>query len=483
MAVLENLKPYKVFHYFEEICQIPHGTENTKALSDYCVAFANERGLEVIQDKIGNILIKKPGTEGYENSEPVIIQGHMDMVCEKTIDSDHDFTKDPIDLYIEDGFVRARNTTLGAVDGIALAFSMALLDSNDIPHPPLEVIFTVDEETTMIGAEEFDLSLLKGKRMINMDSDVEGVFTVGCAGGVTFLAEVPFEKEEVTNPVVRLHLKGLQGGHSGNEIHLQRINANKHMGKLLQHLVMKGFHFNLVAVNGGEKENVITFSNVADITVAAEEKDALIAEVSATEALWIKEYGVDEPELALTAEDKGVQTLPALTCADTKKISGFLAASPHGVLCFDRNLKTVVETSLNLGVVKTFEDHLFVNYFIRSSIDTKRDEAVEELTAFVEAYGAKIETNSEFPAWSYNPESELRPVMVELYKEMYGKDPIVEAIHAGLECGIFYGKRPDIDYVSFGPQANDIHSVNEALGIESTERVWDFFIALLGRCK
>ncbi len=483
MAVLENLNPFKVFHYFEEICRIPHGTENTAALADYCVAFANARGLEVIKDKVGNILIKKPGTEGYENSEPVIIQGHMDMVCEKTLESDHDFLNDPLDLYIENGYVRARNTTLGGDDGIAVAMSLALLDSGDVAHPPLEILFTVDEETTMLGAEEFDLSLLKGTRMINMDSEVEGVLTVGCAGGITFLAEIPIEKEEVTNTIVKLHLKGLLGGHSGNEIHLQRINANKHMGKLLQHLVLSGYKFNVVAVNGGEKENVITYSCVAEIAIADDAKAALMAEVAATEELWKKEYGVDEPDLTITAADEGAKTVTALTEADSKKIIRFLAAAPHGVFCFDRNLKTPVETSLNIGVVRTNEDHVWVNYFIRSSIDTKRDECVEELTAYVETYNAKIETNSAFPAWSYNPQSNLRPVMAKLYEEMFGKKPVVEAIHAGLECGTFYGKRPEIDYVSIGPNILDIHSVNEALDIASTERTWNFLVELLKLCK
>jgi len=483
MAVLETLKPHTVFRFFEEICQIPHGTENTKALSDWCVAFANARGLDVVQDPVGNVLIRKPGTPGYEMSAPVILQGHMDMVCEKTIDSDHDFLTDPIDIYVEDGWIKARNTTLGADDGIALAYAMALLDSSDLPHPPLEVLFTVDEETTMIGAEQFDLSLLQGKRMINLDSDIEGMFTAGCAGGVTFLTDIPFDTEAVTASVVRLQLKGLLGGHSGTDIHLQKLNANKYMGKLLQHLAVKGFAFRLICVNGGEKENVITPACTADIAVAGAEKDALMAEVSATEALWIKQYGVDEPTLSLAAEDMGTDTVQALTGADSQKLIRFLAATPHGVVCFDRNLKSVVETSLNIGVVKTMADHLFVNYFIRSSIDTKREDMAEELAAYVQAFGGSVETNSEFPAWSYNPDSALLPVMKDLYREMYGKDPVVESIHGGLECGIFYGKRPDIDYVSFGPQAVDIHSVNEALNIASTARVWEFLTALLARCK
>lgn len=486
MRVLENYEPKKVLHFFEDICQIPHGTENTKALSDYCVAFAKERGLDVVQDHVGNIVISKPGTPGYENSQPVILQGHLDMVCEKTLDSTHDFENDPLPIYVDDkGFIRSKGTTLGGDDGIAIAYALAVLDEKEIEHPPIEALFTVDEETTMIGAEEIDMNLMKGKLMINIDSEYEGILTVGCAGGLTFISNIPLEKKIINKEIVKIHIKGLLGGHSGIEIDLQRGNANKMMGQLLQHLSWKkGHKFDLISVNGGEKENVITYSCIAEIGVCcAECRDAIIADVAALEALWKKEIGKDEPDLEITTEVIEAKEVEALVDADAKKVIQFLAATPHGVMCYNRELEGQVETSLNIGVVKTLEKDLFVNYFIRSSIDTKRDEAAEELAAYVGLVGGTAEISSVFPAWSYVADSDIRPIMVEVYEEMYGKKPVVETVHAGLECGIFAGKRPELDAVSIGPNLGDIHSVNETAEIASIERTWEYLKAVLKRLK
>ena len=276
MAVLENLEPKKVFQFFEELCQIPHGTFDIDRMSDYCVEFAKKRNLKYIQDEVKNVLIFKPGTEGYENSEPVIIQGHMDMVCEKTPDSDHDFKKDPLDLYVEDGYIKARNTTLGADDGIALAMAMALLDSDDIPHPPIEAVFTVDEETGMGGANGIDLSVLKGRKLINIDSATEGVLTTGCAGGIRMTTEIPVTREEKSGTAVKLMIKGLRGGHSGEEIHEQRGNAHKLMGRLLRR-ISEETAFNLVDIQGGAKENVIAMENTANIITAGADADKAVA--------------------------------------------------------------------------------------------------------------------------------------------------------------------------------------------------------------
>ncbi len=250
MAVLENQEPQKVFQFFEEMCQIPHGTFDTKRISDYCVAFAKDRGLEVIQDEANNVIIRKPGTAGYEESEPVIIQGHLDMVCEKTADSPHDFKTDGLELYVEDGYLKAKDTTLGGDDGIAVAMAMAVLDSDDIPHPPIETLFTVDEEDGMGGAHAIDLTLLKGRKLINLDSEEEGILTTGCAGGIQYVTEIPVQREERDGQLVKIRIHGLLGGHSGAEIHKQRGNSHKMMGRLLYHIARE-IPFHLACVGGG----------------------------------------------------------------------------------------------------------------------------------------------------------------------------------------------------------------------------------------
>ena len=270
MAVLEHLEPKKVFQFFEELCQIPHGTFDMERISNHCAAFGKERGLETIQDEVGNVVIKKPGTEGYENSEPVILQGHMDMVCEKKPGTEHDFKKDPLKLRIVDGNVMATDTTLGADNGVAVAMAMALLDSDDIPHPPLEVLFTIDEETGMGGATAIDMSIFKGRMLLNLDSEDEGVFTAGCAGGINIENHVPVKKEAAEGTQVTLRIHNLLGGHSGIEIDQQRGNANKMMGRLLDH-ISKKVEFVLTEVNGGSKANVISFDTTAKILVKAEE--------------------------------------------------------------------------------------------------------------------------------------------------------------------------------------------------------------------
>lgn len=480
-CIITEHTPNQVFHFFEEICKIPHGTENTKKLSDYCVEFAKVRGLKAIQDHVGNVVISKPGTEGYEDSEPIILQGHMDMVCEKTLESNHDFLNDPIELYMEDGYVKAKDTTLGGDNGIAIAYGLALLDSKEIEHPPIEVLFTVDEETTMIGAEEIDMSLLKGKKMINLDSEAEGVFTVGCAGGLGVIIRIPFCVHEAEKEIISIHIKGLMGGHSGSEIHHQRGNANKLMGRLLHHLMIKGFQFDLASINGGEKDSVITNNCVAEIGVTDE--SSIIKEIRKIEEIWKKELGKAEPNLQVDVATLPRKNVKVLIAEDTRKIIRFLAAMPDGILGYERELAGQVETSLNVGVVKTEENSLFLNYLIRSSIDTKRNQIGEELFAYTTLAGGSMEIDCKFPAWSYNPGSKLLPVMAEVYENMYGEPPVIETIHAGLECGVFAGKCPDIDCVSIGPNIFDVHSVSESMEIASVERTWEFLKAVLKECK
>lgn len=482
MSVLEAIEPKKVMQYFEEICKIPHGTFDTKRISDYLVAFAKERGLEVFQDQVNNVIIKKDGSVGYEMSDPVIIQGHMDMVCEKTEDSDHDFKTDPLDLYVKDGYIRARNTTLGGDDGIAVAYALALLDSDDIAHPPIEAVFTVDEEVGMGGAGAIDLSVLKGRMLINIDSDVEGTLLAGCAGGFRQNITVPVTREQKSGTKAELHISGLRGGHSGAEIDQQRGNANKLMARLLNHLNLQT-DIALETVGGGSKDNVITPAAKAVLLVSAEQIPILQAATAELETDMKQEFGKDEPGLQITLTLTADQELPVFTKDSTNKIIFFLNNTPNGVQGLNRELKGLVDTSLNMGVVETGEDAVKVGFLVRSSLESKKNELKEALTAWSRYLGAAFEIVGEYPAWTYKPDSKLRTIMADTYRNMFGKDPVITTIHAGLECGLFSGKKPDLDCVSFGPEMLDIHSVEERLNIESTQRMWEYLKAVLANCK
>lgn len=480
MAVLEELEPQEVFHYFEEISQIPRGTFNTKAISDYCVKFAQDRGLEVIQDELNNVIIKKPGTEGYEESEPVIIQGHVDMVCEKTEVSDHDFMKDPLDLYVEDGFVKARDTTLGADDGIAVAIALALLDSDDIPHPPLEAVFTVDEEVGMGGAGGIDLTPLKGKMLINLDSEDEGTIIAGCAGGLSFCMNLPIGRKQVTGDCLEVTIRGLKGGHSGMEIDQQRGNANKLAGRLLNRL-NQNMDISLADIQGGAKDNVIPSSCKFTIVVHDSVKAEMIIENMTN--IWKQEFGEDEPELDVVVTKTENAEKSVMSDMDMKKVIFFINNCQNGVYGFSRSLKGLVETSDNLGIVGTEENKVTFVLLIRSSVSSRLEEVKEAFVSWAEFLGGTFELSGAYPAWMYKENSRIRPIVAEVFEKVYGKIPNISTIHAGLECGLLSGKKPELDCVSFGPRMYDIHSVNERLDIASTWRMWNIIKEVLKECK
>ena len=482
MAVLDNLEPKAVFHFFEELCSIPHGTFDTKRISDYCVRFAKDRGLEVIQDEANNVIIRKSGTEGYEDSDPVIIQGHLDMVCDKTEDSDHDFKKDGLDLYTEDGFVKARNTTLGGDDGIAVAMALALLDSRDIPHPPLEALFTTDEETGMGGAMAADLTLLKGTKLINIDSEEEGYLTCGCAGGVTCRTSFALESRPDKGLSVKLRISGLKGGHSGAEIHMQRGNALKLMGQLL-HRLDRDKGLRLVSLEGGSKENVIAMDCTAILLAPEGSLEDIKKEARALKETWDVEFMGDEPGLKVTVEENGEQQLSAATPERTSQVIDYLYLMPNGPQAYSRGLAGLVETSLNPGVASAEGGLLTVHTLVRSSVDSQKQALADRLRTLAALCGAAFTTDSDYPGWMYREHSPLRDIMVDTYRERYGEDPRVITIHAGLECGLFLGKRPDLDCVSFGPDIPDVHSVRERLDIASTERCYDYLKAVLAKCR
>lgn len=479
MAVLEHIEPQEVFFFFEELCKIPHATFDPKRISDYCVEFAKERGLEVIQDEVYNVIIRKPGTPGYEDSDPVIIQGHLDMVCEKTEDSAHDFSKDGLELMIENGYVTANGTTLGADDGIAIAYAMAILDSKDIPHPPIEALFTIDEEIGMGGASAIDMSQLKGDMLINLDSDNEGVIVAGCSGGYVDTVLIPVERESLTGSVVTIQIKGLRGGHSGLEIHEQRGNSNKMMGRLLNHLNLNT-DIVLVSVDGGTADNVITPMTTAK--VAASDPDVVLKMVEAMKEDWINEFAGDEPGLKVTAS-VAEDTVNAMTKLSTARIIHFIYNSPYGVQGFSRALKGQVETSLNCGIAVTSETECKFMLYVRSAVGSKLEEMHEALCDFANILGGTCEMYNAYPAWAYKNDSKLRPIVMDTYKELFGKEATLTTVHAGLECGLFSGKKPTLDCVSFGPDMKDIHSVSERLDIASTQRMWEFLKAILKNCK
>ena len=479
MAVLEQLEPKKVFQIFEELSSVPRGTFYDEKVSNWCVEFAKNRNLEYIQDEAGNVIIKKPGTPGYEHSEPVIIQGHMDMVCEKEEGSDHNFETDPLELYIEDGYVKAKGTTLGGDDGIAIAYAFAILDSDDIPHPPLEIIITTDEEIGMGGANALDLSHIQGNILLNIDGEEEGIILAGCAGGVLETLTIPVTREKVSGSVMAIKVKGLRGGHSGSQIHEQRGNANKILGRILNHLD-QGTDIQIVSVNGGSKDNVIAGSSEAVIMAKDLEKAKAI--VNGMEADIKSEFSSDEPNFQVPVS-VAEGTEHALSKEATRKVIFAMVGTPYGVQGFSRDLPGIVETSLNLGIIRTDEESIALMYYLTSSVNSQHQELKSIFQMWAERLGGSHEESGEYPAWMYQKESKIRPLMAEAYKEVTGKDAVISTVHAGLECGLLSAKKPTLDCVSFGPDIPDVHSVKERLDIASTARVWEMIKNVLAKLK
>ena len=472
---LAGLEPSAVFGYFEALCGIPHGSRNTKAISDYLVAFAKEQGIRYIQDEYNNVILFADGTCGMEDHAPVILQGHMDMVCEKDVDCPLNMETDGLDLAHDGTCVFARGTTLGGDDGIALAYAMALIADKSIPHPPLEVIITVDEEVGMLGANSIDVSMLKGRTMVNLDSEDEGVFTVSCAGGARATLSLKVERKMVYGPCVRLSVDGLKGGHSGAEIHKNRANANKVMGEFMSR-ILKLMPLCLTSFSGGSKDNAISRScqaNVVAMGIGLERINTVAQELQDE----IREK-YDEPEATVQAFDVDALGGNSLTTEDTARAVALLCAVPNGVQSYSADIPGLVQTSLNLGVAKLGEQ-FSLTFSVRSSVNQEKEELLKKLRELCAFYDGSYSQMGEYPAWEYRKDSPLRDTMVKLYREMYGKEPEVVAIHAGLECGLLGQKLPGLDCVSIGPQMHDIHTSREKLEIASTKRVWDFLCAVL----
>ena len=477
--VLSNLKPTRVFHYFEEICGIPHGSRNTKQISDYLVRFAEQHGLRYVQDAVNNVIIYHEGSKGYEHHSTVILQGHIDMVAEKTQDSRIDFLTDGLDVRTDGEYIWAKGTTLGGDDGIAVAYMLALLESDTIPHPPLECVFTVDEEIGMDGAEALDVSLLSGKIMLNADSEDEGILTVSCAGGATATLKLPVSIEKAAGKGLHLYVDGLLGGHSGQEINNGRANSNIVMGQLLRKLLAE-LPFRLVYIRGGQKDNAIPRYTMAKIIVAEERFEEATKLIEQYAAELIRQ--MPKPEIgAKITFDSCVCRGRAMSTLSTRKVVRLLSEVPNGVQAMSKDIQGLVQTSLNLGILKTEGELVSMTFSVRSSVNEEKAALIEQLQTVGKKYGAEYVESGRYPAWEYRKDSPLRRLMVRTFEELYGKKPVVEAIHAGLECGLFSDRIPGLDCVSFGPDMEHIHTTEERLNVASAARTWDYLLAILER--
>ena len=472
---LSGLEPQAVLGYFEEICAIPHGSYNTKAISDYLVNFAKEHDLRYIQDELNKVILFGEATPGYETHEPVIIQGHMDMVCVKDPDCPIDMEKEGVDVTHNGEFVYANGTSLGADDGIAVAYALALLADQSIPHPKLEVVITVDEETGMEGAAGIDLSMLRGKRLLNLDNDEEGAFIVSCAGGVKSTITMPVERRAVYGPCVRLTVEGLKGGHSGVEIHKKLANANKVMGEFLGR-IQQLMPVCITKLTGGEKDNAIP--SFCQVTLVA--LGMYIERINDVAAQLQEEIrrDYDEPDAIVRGDDVDALGGNALTTECSAKLIALLNAAPNGVQAMSRDIEGLVQTSLNLGVARLGQT-LELTFAVRSSVNREKQELMQRLEELAAFHGASCTHRGDYPAWEYQRDSGLRDTMVRVYRQMFGSEPKVQAIHAGLECGLLSEKIPGLDCISLGPQAYDIHTPRERLSIASTERMWNYLQEVL----
>ena len=464
-----KLEPSRVFHYFEEISQIPHGSGNTKLISDYCAEWAEAKGFEYHQDSANNIIIIKEASAGRESDAPIIIQGHLDMVCEKAEGVTKDMDKEGLDLYVDGDFLKARGTTLGGDDGIAVAMAMAILEDDELSHPRLEAVFTVDEEIGMLGAAVLDVSPVKGRVMLNIDSEDEGVFTVSCAGGVVATCSIPVKLQKNDRNTFKIVISGLTGGHSGVEINKGRATSNKLMAGILKEL-SNSTAINIVSVCGGLKDNAIPVHTEAIVCCdcSSEEIDNKLS--SYVKAV-IDRYSETDSGMKITVSACDLET-EAMDDESTANVLNAFYSLPEGVQRMSEDVEGLVQTSLNMGILETAKDCVKMSYCVRSSVDSEKEELLEIMKAKMKEVGGVVSTVGDYPGWEYRKESPLRELMVDVFKEQYGKEPVIEAIHAGVECGLFAGKLEGLDCVSYGPDLSEIHTFRESMSISSVQRVY-----------
>lgn len=483
MGALDGLQPEGVFHFFEEISQIPHGSGNVGQISDYLKDFAEKRGLFCIQDSVGNIVMVKEPAAGYEDVPPYILQAHMDMVAVAAPEYQIDMRKEPLRLKREDGMIYAEGTSLGGDDGVGMAYCLALLDAKDLSMPRLEVILTVDEETGMEGAKALDLSMLRGNRMINLDQEEEGIFITSCAGGARVEVEIPLTAEKAEPGMTKLTLKvcGLLGGHSGIEIDKGRGNANWLLSMFLGGLSLR-YDVRLLRMKGGLADNAIPKEAEADILIRETDKEGVMAYLEEEEKNMAQSLNLKETDPGFTLKKlfhNGAVLEDCYTRESTANALACIAQLPNGVIDMSKDVEGLVETSLNLGVLSLHDEKLCLQYAVRSSVDQSKENLCRHMQEIPERRGASVTVKNAYPGWAYRKDSPLREKMVQVFERMYGKKPVLEAIHAGLECGILAGKIADLDCVSIGPDLENVHTAQERMSIASVERVWAFLVEVL----
>lgn len=481
--ILSELEPKQVFYYFEEISRIPHGSGNMKAISDYCAEFARKHQLEYYQDEAMNVVIKKPASKGYETLPALMIQGHMDMVCEKNSDTNFDFDKDGLKLVVENGYVHADNTTLGGDDGIAVAMCLAILEDNQLAHPDLEIVLTTEEETGMDGAIYLHTDDLKSRYLLNLDSEDEGHILSGSAGGLKVRAILPVEFTSMEGYCTNIRITGLKGGHSGMEIQRYRANANVLMGRLLLRL-HKFLNFGINQAGGGLKDNAIPREAFLRLVLRPEDMERFTELFEGFCGEIQHEFTANDPDISFEIDNKKVlETYDVLNPPSMEKFIYLLFNSPNGIQTMSPTLKELPESSLNLGIIKCNGDSMEFCWSVRSSVKSLKELIADKLQYTTELMGGAFIVEGNYPEWEYRPHSKFRSLLMDVYEEMYSKPAIVETIHAGVECGIFAEKIPGIDIVSIGPDMEDIHTPKERLSIESVRRTYAYVCRILEKFK
>ncbi len=474
--MLENCQPKSVFSIFEDFCRVPHGSYNTKGATAFCLDFAKAHGLDATADAAGNVVIRKGATAGYENAPTVILQGHLDMVAAADEGAPVCLETDGLDLFLDGDLIGARGTTLGGDDGIAVAMILAILADDTLPHPALEAVFTTDEEVGMLGADAMDMSTLRGTYLLNLDSEDEGVLTVSCAGGATAEISQPVCREKVSGAAVTLTIESLSGGHSGVEIDRGRTNGVRFLSEMLAALSMF-YSFRFLSFTGGEKDNAIPVSATA--TLLTDKPEVVAAAAKAYFDARAERVLATDPNARFTATVADA-TGEAIGEEDTRALLSMLTRIPCGVQRMSEDIEGLVQTSLNLGILRAEDARVRVTYSVRSSVKEEKLALLGKIKEESERIGATCTVEGDYPAWEYKKDSALRDTVVRVYRDLYGKEMKVEAIHAGLECGIFSDRIAGLECVSLGPNMQDIHTTRERLSVSSVARTYDFVCAILG---
>ena len=478
---ITGYKPEKLFHFFEDVCAIPRGSGNEKGISDFLVKFAKDRGLWVYQDDSYNVIIKKEASKGAEDKAPVMLQGHIDMVCDKRAGVDHDFEKEGIELVVKDGVLSANGTTLGADNGVAVALMMMVLDDEDIKHPPVECVFTTEEEVGLNGAQALDKSQITARTMINMDSEDEGVATISCAGGLRVQLTRPVERTAAEGTLVQIRIEGLLGGHSGTDIDKERQNANILMARMVGHL-MKNTDGKLVTFAGGTKDNAITRECGASLIYAekaeAEKAEKLACKLAET---FLEEISSSEPDFGCEISLEEGQSVSALKDEDARAFVSAIRLAPNGVYRRNIRMDGFVVVSSNMGVVRADEKELVIVVSPRSSVASLQEDTKERFALLADTFGFSIDYSGEYPGWDFKEDSRIREVFQESYRELFGAELKIEALHAGLECGLFSEALPGLDAIAVGPTLYNVHTPDENVPLDSFERFYKLLKDVLAR--